>query len=55
MVDYDAADKFRLYVTTMKAMNFQYDIPSISTDKFKDHYVIVFDLTSMDDAFGNFQ
>ena len=55
MVDFDAADKFRLYVTTMKAMNFQYDIPSISTGKFKVHYVIVFDLTSMDDATESFQ
>ena len=31
----------------MKAMNFQDDIPSIPIDNFKDHYVIVFDLTSM--------
>ena len=34
----------------MKAMNFQDDIPSIQIDKFKDHYVLVFDLTSMQDA-----
>ena len=34
----------------MKAMNFQDDIPSISIDNFKDHYVLVFDLTSMQDA-----
>ena len=27
-------------------MNFQDDIPSISIDIFKDHYVLVFDLTS---------
>ena len=44
------ADNFRLYVTTMKAMNFQDDIPSIPIDDFKDHYVLVFDLTSMQDA-----
>ena len=31
-------------------MNFQGDIPSIPVDNFKDHYVIVFDLTSMQDA-----
>ena len=29
IVDFDTADNFRLYVTTMKAMNFQDDIPSI--------------------------
>ena len=46
IVDFDAADNCLLYVT-MKAMNFQDDIPSIPIDNFKDHYVLVFDLTSM--------
>ena len=50
IVDFDAADNCRVYVTTMKAMNFQDDIPSIPIDNFKDHYVLVFDLTSMQDA-----
>ena len=31
-------------------MNFHDDIPSIPMDDFKDHYVLVFDLTSMQDA-----
>ena len=31
-------------------MNFQDDISSILIDDFKDHYVLVFDLTSMQDA-----
>ena len=31
----------------MKAKNFQNDILSIPTDNFKDRYVLVFDLTSM--------
>ena len=34
----------------MKAMNFQHDIPSIPVGIFEDHYVLVFDLTSMQDA-----
>ena len=34
----------------MRAMNYQDDIASIPVDKFKDHYVIVYDLTSMQDA-----
>ena len=34
----------------MKTMNCQDDIPSISIDNFKDHYVKVFDLTSMQEA-----
>ena len=50
IVDFDAADNCRFYVTTMKAMNLQDDTPSIPIDNFKDHYVLVFDLTSMQDA-----
>ena len=53
IVDFDTADICRLYVTTMKAMNFQADIPSIPIDDLKDHYVLVFDLTSMQDATEN--
>ena len=41
IVDFDTADNCRLYVSTMKAMNFQDDIPSIHIDDFKDHYVLV--------------
>ena len=50
IVDFDAAENCRLYMTTMKAMNFQDHIPSIPIDKFKDHYVLVFDFISMHDA-----
>ena len=53
IVDFDAADNCGLYITTMKAMNFQDDIPSIPIDIFKDHYLLVFDLTSMQDATEN--
>ena len=49
IVDFDAADNCRLYVTTMEAMNFK-DIPSIPMDNFKDPYVLVVDLISMQDA-----
>ena len=34
----------------MKTMTFQNDIPSIPTDKLKDHYVLVFPLTSLQNA-----
>ena len=37
----------------MKTKNFQDHIPSIPVDNFKDHYVLVFDLTSMQDATEN--
>ena len=53
IVDFDTADNCHLYVTTMKAMNFQDDIPSIPIDDFKDNYVLVFDLTSLEDATEN--
>ena len=53
IVDFDSADNCRLYVTTMKAMNFQDDSPSIPIDDFKDHYVLIFDWTSMQDATKN--
>ena len=50
IVHHHTAANCRLYVTTMKAMNFQDEIPSNPVDNFKDHYVLVFDLTSMQDA-----
>ena len=53
IVDFVTADNCRSYVTTMKTMNFQDDIPSIPIDDFKDHYVLVFDLTSMQDNTEN--
>ena len=53
IVDFYTADICRLYVTTMKAMKFQDDIPSTPIDDFKDHSVLVFDLTSMQDATEN--
>ena len=54
LVDFDAADNCRIYITTMEAMNFQGDISSFPIENFKDHCVIVFDLTSMQDASENF-
>ena len=53
IVDFDAADNCHLDITTMKAMIFQDDIPSNPIDNFKDYYVLVFDLTSMQDATEN--
>ena len=50
VVDYDKCDNCRLYVTTMSALNFHDDLPSIPIDNSNDHYVLVFDLTSMQDA-----
>ena len=49
IVYFDAAYNRRLYVTTRKAKNFQGVIPPISIDNFKDNYVLLLDLTSMQD------
>ena len=53
IVEFDAADNCCLYVTTRKAMRFQDDFPSIPIGNFKDHYVLVFGLTSIQDASEN--
>ena len=53
IVDFHAADNCCLYVTTMKAMKLQDDITSVPIDNFKDHYVVVFELTSMQDSTEN--
>ena len=50
VVDFESAHNCRLYVRTKKAMNYQDDIPSIAIDNFKHHFLLVFDLTLMQDA-----
>ena len=54
IVGFETADNCCLYVTTMKAINFQEDIPSIPIDDLKGNYVLVFNLTSKQDATENF-
>ena len=41
------------YVTTMKAMNFNEEIPALTNNLFRNQYVLVFDLTSLQDAGEN--
>ena len=40
-------------ITTMATMNFQDDFPSSPIDNFENLYVLVFDLTSIQDAIEN--
>ena len=54
-VVFDTADNCRLYITTMKALNFQDDVPSSSIDDVKNHYVLVFESTSLQNATENRQ
>ena len=37
-------------VTTKKAMQFSEDFPALPMEDFQNHYIIVFDLTSLQDA-----
>ena len=55
IVDYDANDNCHFYISKMKAMNFEDDIRSIPVDNSKDHYVLLFDLTSKHAATENCQ
>ena len=49
-MDFDAPGNCCLYDTTMEAVDFQDDIPSIAINYSNNHYVLVFVLTSMRDA-----
>ena len=50
IVNFCAADFCCLYVTILKAMNFQNDISPNSIRFFKDHQELLFDMTSMQDG-----
>ena len=43
------------FMLLQKSNEFQDDIPSIPVDNFEDHYVLVFELTSIQDATENLQ
>ena len=55
VVSIDTTNNCRAYVTTIKAMNFNEEIPALPNDFFTDHYFLVFDLTSLQDAGENVQ
>ena len=50
VVSIDTTNNSRAYVTTMKAKNFNEEIFALPNAFFTDHYVVVFDLTSVQDA-----
>ena len=50
---FGAAENCRFFGATKKGVIFQDDISSISIDNFKDHYVLVFDLTELQNATEN--
>ena len=50
IVSLDTTSPCRPYVTTMKAMQFNEDFPALPMEDFQNHYILVFDLTSLQDA-----
>ena len=50
IVSLDTTSRCRPYVTTMKAMQFNEDFPALPLEVFHNHYILVFDLTSLQDA-----
>ena len=50
IVSLDTSSPCRPYVTTMKAMQFNEDFPALPMEDFQNHYILVFDLTSLQDA-----
>ena len=50
ILDFDADDNCCLNVTKMEAINSEDDIISSPIENFKDHYVLVPDVTSLKDA-----
>ena len=54
IVVFDAADKCQLFFTTMQGMNYHDDISSFPNAIFQDHFVLVIDLSSMQNATDNF-
>ena len=53
IVSVDTTNDRRAYVTTMKAINFDEEISALTNNLFQNHYVLVFDLTSLQDAGEN--
>ena len=53
IVSLDTTNDCRAYVATMKAMNFNEEIPALPNHQFQNHYITVFDLTSLQDAGEN--
>ena len=53
IVPVDTTNDCRVYVTTMKAMNFNEEIPALPNNLFQNHYVLIFCLSSLQDAGEN--
>ena len=50
IISLDTTSPCQPYVTTMKAMQFNKDFPALPMEDFQNHYILVFDLNSLQDA-----
>ena len=50
IISLDTTSPCRPYVTTRKALQFNEDFPALPIENFQNHYIFVFDLTSLQDA-----
>ena len=50
IISLDTTSPCRPYVTTMKAMQFNEDFPALPMEDFRNHYILVFDLTSLQES-----
>ena len=50
IISLDTTSPCRPYVTTMKAMQFNEGFPALPMEDFQNHYILVFELTSLQDA-----
>ena len=50
IVSLDTTSPCRPYVTTMKALQFNEDFPALPMENFQNQYILLFDLTSLQDA-----
>ena len=53
MLSVDTSNDCTAYVKTMKARKFNEEIPALPNNLFQNHYVLVIDLTSLQDAGEN--
>ena len=53
IVSLEPTNDCRAYVTTMKAMCFNEEIPALQNQQFQNHYILIFNLTSLQDAGEN--
>ena len=54
MISFDTTSPCRPYVTSMNAKQFSEDFPALPLEDFQNHYIPVFDLTSLQDAAEQF-